>query len=271
LHLKHYKNAQIIITDDLIAYGKQEEEMLELLDYALKNGISMRDDSPMVKGYIENDLDTWTVRSPQVFKAAYLTMPTIFELEHYGKVKENGYWLGKNGEGIIPGINVSGVQIFRNAMKLIHPTYIGFHGYLGEWLNDNPDLTKELLNLCGYWYFPKTISSTKYKNGELSFEIEWLNKGVAPAYSIFQLKGKLMPVDTSKESIEFVIEDAGNIKWLTDQISLENYKVSIPGNPIGEYQFAIQLYDKKSEMPVDLGLSTGIKNDDYFILQNLFF
>jgi len=271
LHLKHYKNAQIIITDDLIAYGKQEAETLELLDYALKNGISMRDDSPMVKGYIENDLDTWTVRSPQVFKAAYLTMPTIFELEHYGKVKENGYWLGKNGEGIIPGINVSGVQIFRNAMKLIHPTYIGFHGYLGEWLNDNPDLTKELLNLCGYWYFPKTISSTKYKNGELSFEIEWLNKGVAPAYSIFQLKGKLMPVDTSKESIEFVIEDAGNIKWLTDQISLENYKVSIPGNPIGEYQFAIQLYDKKSEMPVDLGLSTGIKNDDYFILQNLFF
>ena len=179
--MKHYKKTQIIITDDLIYSGKAESEKQELLEFALTNGISFRDDSPMVQGTTRDHLDTWTVRSPLFFEKAYKTMPTVFELEHYVKVKYNGYWKGKNGAEIIPELGVSGADVFRNAMKIIRPTYIGFHGYLGEWLSDNPDFTIELLNKCGYWYFPKSINTTQFKNGELSFEIEWLNKGVAPA------------------------------------------------------------------------------------------
>jgi hypothetical protein len=271
IYLKHYKNTQIVVTDDLLASTKVETEKQELLKYALKNKISLRDDSPMVQGYMQNDLSTWTVRHPEFFAEVYKTMPTVFELEHYGKVKSNGYWLGKNGAEIIQEYKVTGADVFRNAVKIIRPTYIGFHGYLGEWLTDNPDFTKEMLNRCGYWYFPKSINSSQIKNGKLSFEMEWLNKGVSPAYTAYQLKGKLIPVDNSSKSINFEIEDSGNKKWMPGQIKVEKYSVKLSEKPKGNYKLAIQLFDLKSGKPVEIGLSEDLKDNGYFLLQKLTF
>lgn len=271
LHLKHYKKTQLIVTDDLIAYEKSEKDQQELLKYALENGFSLRDDSPMVQGYMENDLATWTVRHPEFFAEVYKTMPTVFELEHYGKVKSNGYWPGKNGAGIIPQYNVVGADVFRNAVKIIRPTYVGFHGYLGEWLTDNPEFTAEILNMCGYWYFPKSIGTTQYQKGKLSFEMEWLNKGVAPAYTTYQLRGKLIPSDKTSESIDFIVEDSGNKKWMPGQSITENYTVTISGKPRGEYWVAIQLFDKKLNTPVEIGLATELKNNDFFMIEKIKF
>ncbi|HYX06581.1 MAG TPA: hypothetical protein VE912_07585, partial [Bacteroidales bacterium] len=110
-----------------------------------------------------------------------------------------------------------------------------------------------------------------YKNGELSFEMEWQNKGVASAYSAYQLKGKLIPVNSTLETIGFTIEDSGNKKWMPGEIAMESYKVSLPQIPKGKYSFAIQLFDKKSGKPVEIGLRTDIKKDDYFVIQNLSF
>lgn len=271
LYLKHYKNTQIIVADDLLASTKVETEKQELLKYALKNKISLRDDSPMVQGYMQNDLSTWTVRHPEFFAEVYKTKPTVFELEHYPKVKANGYWLGKNGKDIIPEYKVSGADVFRNAVKIIRPTYVGWHGYLGEWLTDNPDFTKEMLNLCGYWYFPKSINSTPIKNGKLSFEIEWLNKGVAPAYTTYRLKGKLIPVDHSSKIIHFEMEDSGNKKWMPGQTTVEKYTAKLSEEPKGKYSLAIQLFDSKSGKPVEIGLSADLEVEKYFIVQNLSF
>ena len=271
LHLKHYKHSQLIVTDDLLAYEKPEEDQKELLDYAIKNGFSLRDDSPMVQYHVENNLHLWTVLHPGYFEAAYKIMPTVFELEHYGKVKTNGHWLGKNGEEIIPEVGESGANIFRNSVRIIRPTYIGFHGYLGEWLKDNPDLTRELLNLCGYWYFPKSINHIQYKNGKLSFEMEWLNKGVAPAYTTYQIRGKLIPVEKTSESIDFMVEDSGNKNWVPNQTSIEKYTGTLSGKPKGEYWLAIQLFDTKSEKPVEIGLKENLTNNGYFLIQKLTF
>ena len=271
LYLKHYKNTQLIVTDDLLASTKSEKEKKELLNYALENGFSLRDDSPMVQGYMQNDLATWTVRHPEFFAEVYKIRPTVFELEHYGKVKSNGYWPGENGAGIIPEYKVIGADVFRNAVKIIRPTYVGFHGYLGEWLTDNPKFTKEMLNMCGYWYFPKSIQATRFKNGKLSFEMEWLNKGVAPAYTTYHIRGKLIPVEKTSESIDFMIEDSGNKNWMPGQTSIEKYTVTLSGKPKGEYWLAIQLFDTKSEKPVEIGLTENLKNNGYFLIQKLTF
>jgi hypothetical protein len=142
---------------------------------------------------------------------------------------------------------------------------------LGEWLTDNPDLTKELLNLCGYWYFPKSINVTQTKGRNLSFQMEWLNKGVAPAYTAYQLKGKLIPAESNSESIEFRIEDSGNKNWMPGQTSAEKYAVKLSGKPKGDYWLAIQLFDTKSEKPVEIGLTENLKNNGYFIIQKLTF
>lgn len=271
LYMKHYKHSQLVVTDDLLAYDKSEEDMQVLLNYAIDNGFTLRDDSPLVAGYIQNELDTWTVRNPEFFDAAYKTMPTILEMEHYGKVKDNGYWLGSNGEEIIPEYGVSGAEIFRNAMELIHPTYIGFHGYLGDWLGDNPELTKELLNRCGYWYFPVSVNISRYKSGVFSFEIEWQNRGLAPAYSPYELHGKLIPADDAAETIEFKVEDSGNRNWFPDQTVVEKYGISLPVEPRGNYQLAIQLFDPELETPVEVGLKAHLKKDGYYVIQNISF
>jgi len=271
LYLRHYKKTLIVVTDDLLRSTNSETEKMELYNYAVANGISLRDDSPMVLGLMQNDLRTWTVKHPYFFEGVYKSRPTVFELEHFGKVKNQGHWLGKNGKDTIPALKVTGADVFRNSMKLIRPTYIGYHGYIEEWINDNPDLTKELLNLCGYWYFPVSINVTQAKGHKLSFEIEWLNKGVAPAYNSYQLRGKLLPEDSNSEPIEFKIEDSGNKRWMPGVVSTEKYTVRLCGKLKGKYSLAIQLFDIKSERPVEIGLSTGIKIENYFIIQSLLY
>jgi hypothetical protein len=269
LYLKHYKHSQLIVSDDLLASTNSESEKRELLKFAVNSGISLRDDSPMVEGYMKNELGTWTVRHPEFFSEVYKTMPTVFELEHYGKVKSNGYWLGKNGADTIPSLHVSGAKVFREAMKLIHPTYIGFHGYLGEWLNDNPGFTVEMLNRCGYWYFPKSIGRVKLDGRKLMFEMEWLNKGVAPAYSSYRLNCKLIPADPSQKTIDFRISDSGNRNWMPGEITAHAYETSLQEKPKGEYWLAIQLFDSKSERPVEIGLKTELKIDGYYKIQKI--
>ena len=271
LYRKHYKSAQLVITDDLLYQVTEEDKQRKLMKYAIENGFTFRDDSPLVKGTTKDHLDTWSVRSPEFFEKVYQSSPTIFELEHYGKVKDNGYWFGRNGAEIIPDFNVSGAKIFREAMKLIHPTYIGYHGYMGEWLRDNPDLTDELLNLCGYWYFPVSIEAVQLRKNTLSFTMDWLNKGVAPAYTEYKLKGKLIPLDRSEESIEFEIENSGNRKWMPGQPAAENYAINIASPPGGTYQLAVQLYDAVSDRPVEIGLSEKIEEAGYFIIAELRF
>jgi hypothetical protein len=125
--------------------------------------------------------------------------------------------------------------------------------------------------MCGYWYFPKSINATRLKKGKLSFEIEWLNKGVAPAYTSYQLRGKLIPVNNASGSIDFQVEDSGNKNWLPDQNSTEKYTVTLSGKPKGEYWLAIQLFDTKSEKPVEIGLTENLKNNGYFLIQKLTF
>ncbi len=271
IYLKHYKKSQIVVTDDLLYWNKPEEDVNELFEYVKSKNISFRDDSPLVNWYIENHLDTWTVTHPQFFEAVYQKYPTVFELEHYSAVKQNNNWKGKNGSEKLEKADVSGAQIFREAIKLIHPTYIGFHGYIGEWHTDNPDLTNELLNRCGYWYFPKSIRITGFKKDILSFEIDWLNKGVAPAYNAYSLKGRLILVDKTAKSIEFDIEDSGNINWLPDKSTAENYSVKLPETPKGSYSLAIRLFDTKSNRAVEIALSEKLKVDDYFMLTNVNF
>jgi hypothetical protein len=101
--------------------------------------------------------------------------------------------------------------------------------------------------------------------------MEWLNKGVSPAYSVYQLKGKLIPVDNSSKTINFEIEDSGNKKWMPGQITVEKYSVKLSEKPKGMYKLAIRLFDLKSGKPVEIGLSEDLKDNGYFLLQKLTF
>jgi hypothetical protein len=90
---------------------------------------------PSVDGYFANTSNEFTVRSPQYFADAFPQTPTVFELEHYLKVKSLGNW------NVLPdssaakfGKEKTGPDFFRGALELLHSTYIGYHGDARDWL-----------------------------------------------------------------------------------------------------------------------------------------
>ncbi len=273
ISLKNYKKSQIVCTDDLIYYGKNEEDVKSLLDYALTNGISLRDDSPMVDWYIKQNLSSWSVSHPHFYDPLYLQKPIVFELQHYGTVKDDGNWLGQNGADTIPVFDHSGAEIMLRAIRTLHATYIGYHGYAEEWLKDNPDLTKELANRCGYWYFPANITyPKKLKSGLNSIEMEWLNQGVAPAYNTFALIFRFASV-TDGSTFDVVIEDSGNKNWLPGKKQKERYIIDLPSAlKKGEYDMKFKLMEISTDAQheVKVGLKeTLIDGDGFAFVSNV--
>lgn len=130
----------------------------------------------------------------------------------------------------------------------MHATYIGHHGYAEEWLADNPDLTNELANRCGYWYFPVSAGFSSILNkGENEISFEWLNKGVAPAYNNFDLVLRFESKDLGN-SFEMKPIDSKNKSWLPGISKTENYQIEVPEeSKKGEYILKFKLVDQSQE------------------------
>lgn len=264
---KHFKKTQVVCTDDLIYYGKPQAEVKALYDYAIAQGASLRDDSPLVGWYMQQNLKTWSVSHPQFYDPLYLKKPIVFELEHYRSVKKDGNWLGTNGAGTIAKYGVSGADVMRKAIATMHATYIGYHGYAEDWLAENPELSDELANRCGYWYFPESVSTPeRLSPGPNPIRIRWLNKGVAPAYKPFQIAFRLVDV-RSQQVFDLDTLDSGNLNWLPDQAVEQPYQVTLPRSvKKGEYRVEIRLFLKgePAPEPVAIGLKTELTDADGF-------
>jgi hypothetical protein len=234
--------------------------------YILKKGISYRDDSPLVNGYVRGYANTYTVRSPEFFEDAYLKTPTVFELQHYGAVKRDGNWKVKEGSSLSKyAKGKDGPDFFRGALDLLHATYIGYHGDAHEWLTDNPDLTVKLLNRCGYWFFLHhvKIPDVMQAGRPNTIQLAWENRGVAPAYYPYILKVCL----AGPENIDFELE-SGCRKWLPEPqgtIYHENYTLRIPrGLKPGKYSLKIKLFSKEEKQDVFLALDPKLLDDHNF-------
>lgn len=260
IYLKNYKHSQIVATDALLFWGKPESEAEELYDYAVSHGITLRDDSPMVSGHMERFRDNWSISHPHFYDPLYLEKPIILELQHYGHVKNDGHWMGKNGADTIPSLGVPGAEFFRKSVEIMHATYIGYHGYVEEWLADNPDLTKELANRCGYWYFPVKASFPSILNrGDNELSIVWYNKGVAPAYNAFDLILRFES-ENSKNSFDLEV-NSGNKNWLPGISKTEKYKIDIPSKAKkGNYTMKFMLAEKTGQKirPIQIGVKESI-------------
>jgi hypothetical protein len=268
IYLNNYKKTQIVVCDGYFTVGKSKDEEQQLYQYAVSHGMTIRDDSPLVDYYVRNHLDTWTVTQPHFYDPLYLSKPIVFELQHYHIVKRDGNWLGKSGAEMIPAYGYSGAYIMRKAIETMRATYIGYHGYAEEWLADNPDLTNELANLCGYWYFPvRSFFPSTLDRDENVFSIEWLNKGVAPAYKPFDLLLRFES-ENPNESFELLPEGSGNRNWLPGVHETEIYQVGIPPDiKKGKYIMKFRLAEQtgKGIRPVHVGVSEAVIDKEGFI------
>jgi hypothetical protein len=292
LHLKHFSRSQLVVSDDFVYALSDRSERQALHRYVIEHGISYRDDSVLVDGYLAGVGQTFTVRSPEFFADAYRQTPTILELEHYGHVKRLGNWDARPGSSLAKhGGGRTGPDYLRGALELLRATYIGYHGYAHEWLADNPELTGELLNRCGYWYFPHQawLPLTGRPGGEFAIELVWENRGVAPAYQPFRLGLRLTqhgapateaansPTTDAARGTQFLRLppapaaefdfDAGNRRWLPTPAGplRERYAASLPADlKAGSYALGFKLFCPATERDVLLALQPAHRGEDGF-------
>ena len=265
LYLKYFKKSPLVISDDFVYTVPDKQERIKLHQYIVDSGIGYRDDSPLVNGTLGSYADTYSVRSPEFFEAVYRNRLTVFELEHYGKVKSQGNWTAEPGSTMAaraPGKD--GPEFFRRSLELLHATYIGYHGDAHEWLTDNPKLTVELLNKCGYWYFPHSAELPESIRGgqELSMAVVWENRGVAPAYNSYDIVLRLKGPDSVTVNMP-----SGNERWLPSKEKgtiRQEYRMRLPSLAAGEYDLGLKLYSPQAARTVYLGLDPQIMDKEHF-------
>ena len=266
LYCKYFKKTQIVTSDDFVYTIEDLADREKMHRYMLSKGITYRDDSILVNYYIGAYTDTFTVRSPHWFADVWRDRPTVLELEHYGGVRRLGNWTGKPDSSLAKyGKGKSGADFMRGAMEILHATYIGFHGYADVWLAENPELTVELLNRCGYWLFlhSVTISEAMRPGGSYEMKLAWENRGVAPVYHQYALKVRLAGPKTA--DFEF---DAGCQRWMPgppQTVYPESYKLDVPADlSPGTYELKIKLYSKEEDRDVLLALDPGLLDTQNF-------
>jgi hypothetical protein len=268
MHARHFRKTPLVISDDYVTSLSEPQERSRLRELIRTLGISYRDDSILVDWYVTTYSKTWTVRSPELFEDVWQKVPTVFELEHYGSVKGKGNWVPRPGSSLARfGGGKTGADFFKGALELLHATYIGYHGYAGEWQADNPALTGELLNRCGYWFFPLSASVPErlVAGRPNAVSIEWLNRGVAPAYHAYTLVLRLRGPGSYESE-----QPANNQRWLPSGAAAawpEAYQLSPPASlPVGTYALAMKLRSPEAGRDVALPLKEGRRDADGFYL-----
>jgi hypothetical protein len=263
MFLRLYKKSQLVVVEGFLVYEKEPDGearlaptplVKEIFEYMKSKGMALRCDSFLVDWYMQVSTDTWSVTRPYLFEQIYRTKPVIYELEHYSYAKREGHFTGKNGSDI-NRYGASGATFMEKSMELAHATYIGFHGYINSWWNDNPDFTKHIANRVGYWYFPVRAQYAPALTGTGNrLEITWQNKGVAPAYNRYAL---LLHFAGRDASFDIEIADSDNLQWMPDGKDYTGrYTYDLPATATpGDYQLSFRLYDHATKTTVQVAVN----------------
>jgi hypothetical protein len=241
-----YPKALLVVSDDVAHKDRPNQDELAIRSHVEQLGIAWRDDTPLVAYFIRTHPETSSVVRPDYFKKTYPLRPVILECDHYPHVKREGDWVGRNGVG-------RGADILRGAMRVMRPTYIGYHGLAEEWLSENPELAVELANWCGYWYFPETLTAVSPLRAgtRQDIAITWQNRGLAPAYHRYTLELRLRGPATHR----FEAKTSDNRKWAPDDSTKESYTLEFPADlPAGNYELAVRMTDPASGRFIQFGL-----------------
>ena len=247
LHLKNFKNKQLVLNDDYIeaGYKNSPQDASFIYDYTLSKGLGLRDDSICVDGYVKL-FGYDSLRRPSIFKEYAKNAPVDIELAHiYHQIPE------RFRDGLTA----------LDAIKRAHATYAGFHGYEAEWLAKAEYLTEYLANRLGYWFFIDGVDMGYPTSG--TYEIAKIlisNKGYSKCYHQYDLKLRARSRDGSLYSLNSDYPDS--TRWESDTVSEEAVKLDFTGVPAGKYTLDVGLF--LGETPIKLGINASLKTDDGF-------
>lgn len=254
LHLKYFKNTQLVVNDDLIRHISDiddGEQSRLLADYCKGYGLGIRDDSINVEYYVK-EMGFDTLAAPDLFDYFKDTSPVDIEFEHYG-------WSGapeRFGDG------------FRHieALRNTGATYAGFHGHANQWYEMRKNMHEYLANRLGYWYFINGFSLPTLISGScpvLVLDVE--NKGFSRSYHTFTFKVELEDEDGNRMKV--FDGYAGNENWLPNKETSCRMKLNLSDVGSGRYRLFIGLFEDVT--PVKFALEQERFIDGYYLLDTV--
>ena len=93
-------------------------------------------------------------------------------------------------------------------------------------------------------------------------QIEWENRGSAPAYQRFALRAKLTG---TKRTLTLPLGKSDNLAWMPGSECNDRYSMRIPtGTPPGRYAFSVALLDTTipPERVIEIGLKETLRGPD---------
>ena len=163
LHRKHFPRTLLCINDDVAGHDKPGNHFPET-DYALSQGLTLRDDSILV----QPPPRSWY--HAQMAQAFWPLRPVILEHEHYGTSKERGAW----GDG----------SLLLKAVEDYHASYLSIHWWPRVELEENRGLIERINRRLGYRLQLREITWPGIVVIGRPFPVRsvWANAGVAPCY-----------------------------------------------------------------------------------------
>jgi hypothetical protein len=206
LHVKHFKNTLLCISDDVAGASKPGRHF-PTMDYALSKGVTMRDDSILV----QPPPHSWY--HAEMAQEFWPRLPVILEHEHYGSSKTRQAWSG---------------DLLRQSVEDYHASYMSIHWWPREELEENRETVRRINLRLGYRIQLREIRwPTEVQLGEpWVVETSWANAGAAPCYG-----GGCWAL-TLKD------EKGGIVSVNTDEAyDMKNLKVAVPGEaPVEKLQ-----------------------------------
>ena len=162
LHCKHFDKTLLAISDDFAGPEKPGRHF-EIIDYARKKGVTLRDDSILVQGG-ENAYFHEEMAQP-----FWPDRPVILECQHYGPSKSEGHW--------DPDIYVQAVEDY-------HASYASIHWWPRPFYEENREMIDRINMRLGYRLQLRTASWPQQMQAgtRFWFRASWRNAGVAPCY-----------------------------------------------------------------------------------------
>jgi hypothetical protein len=203
LHLKHFKQTLLCISDDFAGHDKPGRNF-PITDYALSRGVTLRDDSILV----QPPPRSWY--HAEMAQAFWPKLPVILEHEHYSASKSRGAWSG---------------ALLLKSVEDYHASFMSIHGWPRDILTENRPLIDTLNQSLGYRIQPLEVTWSKTvpigKNApQQAFKVKWTwtNKGVAPCHP------GGFPCLTLKDA------EGGIVSVLADEsLDMRSLKVGPPG------------------------------------------
>ena len=162
LHVQHFKRTLLCLSDDVAGDSKPGRHF-PAMDYALAQGVTLRDDSILV----QPPPRSWY--HAEMAEAFWPTLPVILEHEHFGSSKQRGAWSG---------------ELLLKSVEDYHASYMSIHWWPREELAENREAVARINQRLGYRLQLRALTWPMAAKLSEPFVVEanWANAGVAPCY-----------------------------------------------------------------------------------------